>query len=227
LISPTKRPSPPLGTNSEVCVEDRTGHRARDLRDAARASQGDVAAFSRLVEANSGLVRSIALRVSGAEDAEDAGQEVWIRVWLNIAKFRGDSAFTTWLYRVATNTCLGLRRARLRRLAGARGDEAALLLARAPASGSSPETPILNAELREELRTALGHVRADHRTALVLRHVEDLSYAAIAELLDVPEGTAKGWASRGRSSLAAALASAKVEHTEKGGDRGRDEHCAR
>jgi RNA polymerase sigma-70 factor (ECF subfamily) len=124
--------------------EDRTRRRALDLRDAARASRGDVAAFSRLVEANCGLVSDIALRVLGAEDAEDAGQEVWIRLWLNIAKFRGDSAFTTWLYRVAANTCLGLRRTRLRRPEGTRGEEAALHLANAPGS-SDPETSALTA----------------------------------------------------------------------------------
>jgi RNA polymerase sigma-70 factor (ECF subfamily) len=133
-------------------------------------------------------VSGIALRVLGAEDA---GQEVWIRVWLNIAKFRGDSAFTTGLYRVAINTCLGLRRTRLRRPEGTRGEETALHLANTP-GGSDPEASALTAERREEVRIALRHVRADHRTALVLRHAEGLSYAEIADFMGVPIGTAKG-----------------------------------
>jgi RNA polymerase sigma-70 factor, ECF subfamily len=182
----------------------------RDLGDAALASRGDVAAFSRLVEAHSGLVRGVALRVMGVEDAEDACQEVWVRVWLNIARFRGDSAFTTWLYRVATNTCLGLRRARLRRPEGARSGEAAPHRAYATGRSSEPEVSILNAERREEMATALGRIRTQHRAALVLRHAEGLSYAEIAGLLNIPDGTAKGWVNRGRAAMLLAL-------TEKNG----------
>lgn len=72
-------------------------NRTRDWRNAARACRGDVAAFFRLVEDHSGLVRSVALRLLGAEDAPDATQEVWIRAWRNLRSFRGDSAFSTWL----------------------------------------------------------------------------------------------------------------------------------
>ena len=65
-----------------------------DQRLVARASRGDVDAFSILVREHSGLVHRVALRVLGAEDAQDATQEVWIRVWPNIKNFRGESAFT-------------------------------------------------------------------------------------------------------------------------------------
>jgi RNA polymerase sigma-70 factor (ECF subfamily) len=60
-------------------------------------------------------------------------------------------------------------------------------------------------ERREEILRALAHVRAEHRAALVLRHMEGLSYAEVAEVLDVPEGTAKGWVSRGRAALLVVL----------------------
>jgi RNA polymerase sigma-70 factor, ECF subfamily len=193
------------GAGSSPEFGTRGGEREpRDLGDAALASQGDVAAFSRLVEANSGLVRGVALRVMGAEDAEDACQEVWVRVWLNIARFRGDSAFTTWLYRVATNTCLGLRRARTRREARRRDGEESFLPE--PSGGDTdPVASVLRAERRGEMVVALGNVRSEHRTALVLRHAEGFSYAEIAELLGVPNGTAKGWTSRGRAGMLLAL----------------------
>jgi RNA polymerase sigma-70 factor (ECF subfamily) len=118
----------------------------------ARASRGDVEAFSKLVRAHSALVRGVTFRILGGQEAQDASQEVWVRVWANMKSFRGDSAFSTWLYRVA-----------------------------------------------------LGNVRAEHRAAMVMRHMEDLSCAEISEVLGVPDGTVKGWASRGRTAMLAAL----------------------
>ena len=82
---------------------------------AIRASRGDIEAFRLLVEEHSGLVYRVALRILGLEDAQDASQEVWIRVWRNIKNFRGDSAFSTWLYRITVNTCLSVRRKEARR----------------------------------------------------------------------------------------------------------------
>lgn len=158
------------------------------------------------MEKHSGLVRGVALRVVGADDVDDACQEVWVRAWRHAAGFRGDSAFRTWLYRVATNACLDLRRARLRRPEDAHGGDPAVGVAVASGGDSDPEASALLSERRREVRAALGRVRADHRAALVLRHAEGLFYAEIAASLGVPAGTAKGWASRGRSSLAAGLA---------------------
>ena len=68
-----------------------------------------------------------------------------------------------------------------------------------------PESQALGEERREELMRALEFVRAEHRAAVVLRHMEDLPYTEIAEILDVPDGTAKAWASRGRAALLVAL----------------------
>ncbi len=77
-----------------------------------------------------------------------------------------------------------------------------------------PEAMALNEERREELLRALKQVRAEHRVALVLRHMEGLSYAEVAEILGVPDGTAKGWVSRGRAALLVALS-----REERGGER--------
>ena len=75
-----------------------------------------------------------------------------------------------------------------------------------PGGDADPEAAVLGEEQREEIQAALGHVRAEHRAALVLRHMEGLSYAEIAQVLEVPEGTAKGWVSRGRAAMLIALA---------------------
>jgi RNA polymerase sigma-70 factor (ECF subfamily) len=70
---------------------------------------------------------------------------------------------------------------------------------------NSPESATLGAEKRAELLDALEDVRPEHRAALVLRHMEGLSYAEVADALDVPDGTAKGWVNRGRAALLVAL----------------------
>jgi RNA polymerase sigma-70 factor (ECF subfamily) len=171
----------------------------------ARASRGDVEAFTKLVEAHSGLVYRVSLRMLGSDDAQDASQEVWIRVWRNIKTFRGDSAFSTWLHRIAVNTCLSMRQRESRRQDHEVGSETPYL-SEPPGGDADPETSVLSAERREEIEAALGHVRAEHRAALVLRHMEGLSYAEIAEVLEVPDGTAKGWVSRGRAAMLIAQA---------------------
>ena len=169
----------------------------------SRASRGDVDAFSKLVSAHSALVRGVTLRMLGDQEAQDASQEVWVRVWANMKSFRGDSAFSTWLYRVTVNTCLSFRRKESRRRTREVEEELAHL---SISSGDGdPEEAALDAERREEIQVALGNVRAEHRAAMVMRHMEGLSCAEISEALGVPNGTVKGWASRGRTAMLAAL----------------------
>jgi len=179
---------------------------APDQALAIRASRGDVEAFRLLVQEHSGLVYRVALRILGAQDAQDASQEVWIRVWRNIENFRGDSTFSTWLYRITVNTCLSVRRKEARRGEREYGGDEMPFLPEPRGGDADPEAAALGGEQREEIQAALGHVRAEHRAALVLRHMEGLSYAEIARVLEVPDGTAKGWVSRGRAAMLIALA---------------------
>jgi RNA polymerase sigma-70 factor (ECF subfamily) len=148
----------------------------------------------------------VALRVLGTRDLPDANQEVWIKVWRNMGRFRGESAFTTWLYRIATNTCFGLRRTRSRLEKRRYNGEAASSRPKPAGDDADPEAAALNAERSREIGALLGRVRAEHRTALVLRHMEGRPYAEIAEILSVPSGTAKVWVSRGRTAMQRALA---------------------
>lgn len=136
----------------------------------------------------------------GDKEAQDASQEVWIRVWQSIKEFRGESAFSTWLYRITVNTCLNAREKELRREARELSEELPFLPG---PSGEEhdPEATTLSRERKDELLANLQELRAEHRAALVLRHMEGLGYAEISEVLEVPEGTAKGWVSRGRAAL--------------------------
>ena len=170
-----------------------------------RAARGDADAFARLVREHSGLVYRVALRILGPGEAQDASQEVWIRVWRSIGNFRGESAFSTWLYKITVNTCLSsLRKEQTTRLRELGGEFPQLTVQ--PGGEDDPEAVVLDGERRDEIFRALERVRADHRAALVLRHMEGLSYAEVASILDVPDGTAKGWVSRGRAALLVALA---------------------
>ena len=171
----------------------------------SRAAMGDVAAFSRLVQEHSGLVYRVAARMLGGDDAQDASQEAWVRAWRNMHKFRGDSAFSTWMYRITVNTCLSARQKEARRKEREIGDELPYL-PEPPGGDADPEASALSGERREEIFAALERVREEHRAALVLRHMEGLSYAEIAQILEVPDGTAKGWVSRGRAAMLVALA---------------------
>ena len=203
------RPSP--GRRPPLNVEDR--------RFVARASQGDVNAFTKLVRAHSSLVYRVALRILGAQDAQDASQEVWVRVWRNIKSFKEQSAFSTWLYRITVNTCLSFRHRESRRRQEQEYSNEEIPYLPEPSGGDTdPEAAALSAERREEIEAALEHVRVEHRAALVLRHMEGLSYAEIAEVLEVPDGTAKGWVSRGRAALFMALARQRRQENMGEGD---------
>jgi RNA polymerase sigma-70 factor (ECF subfamily) len=153
----------------------------------------------------------------GDADAQDASQEVWIRVWRNIQSFRGESAFSTWLYRITMNTCLSARQKEARRGEREYSGEEMPYLPEPSGGDADPEAAALSAERREEIEAALSHVRAEHRAALVLRHMEGLSYAEIAQVLEVPDGTAKGWVSRGRAAMLIALAEENHDrHIQRG-----------
>jgi RNA polymerase sigma-70 factor, ECF subfamily len=176
----------------------------KDYNLTRKAARGDIEAFSQLVREHSGLVYRVAARILGDSDAQDATQEVWIRVWRNVKSFRGESAFSTWLYKITVNTCLSTYRRKQSREARETGED----LAHLPVPPSIEDDPVaatVAGERREELLRALERVRPEHRAALVLRHMEGLSYVEVAQVLEVPEGTAKGWVNRGRAALLVAL----------------------
>lgn len=195
-------------------VELKNGRRTRawyvDAEDgtlAGLAAGGDDDAFTGLVVRHSGLVRAVAFGIVGSQDAQDACQEVWVRVWWAIGGFRGESSFTSWLYRIAFNTCLSARKKdERRRFKEVTAFDAGSTLV---TSEDDPEAMFLAGEQARKARgillKVLPQVRKEHRAALVLRHVENLSYAEVAEVLGVPQGTAKGWVYRGRATLLAAM----------------------
>lgn len=170
----------------------------------AAAQAGDRSALDALLRRHYDRVHAICRRVSGSSrDADDAAQEAMISIVRGLPRFDGRAAFTTWIYRIATNAALDEARRRGRR---------PMLHAVTDDDGPVPEQAdplshrvVEGAGDRMALDAALAALPDEFRTAVVLRDVGDLDYAEIAESLGVPVGTVKSRIARGRMLLARAL----------------------
>ncbi|HET8631395.1 MAG TPA: sigma-70 family RNA polymerase sigma factor [Thermomicrobiales bacterium] len=163
----------------------------------ARAGEGDQAAFQELVERYQGAVYNLAYRMLGApEEAEDAAQEIFVRIYRQLARYDRSRKFSTWVLAIATNYCIDqLRRRRLQLVPL----ENIIPWARAREAG--PEREALDREASDELQTLLRRLPEKYRAVLILRYWEELSCAEIGEVLQVPEGTVKTQLHRARKAL--------------------------
>jgi len=172
------------------------------------AKKGDEAAFERLVLQNQNLIWSLALRSTGdPSEAEELTQEVFVKAWLNLRLFRGDSRFSSWLYRICQNLLADRARRRAVRKEiplFAEDGESELPL---PDPGETPAEAAERAEARALLQSALACLPPDQRDTVVLRDIEGLSYAEIAGVFSVSEGTVKSRLSRAREKLRTILSS--------------------
>ena len=164
-----------------------------DQQLVAQAQRGARTAFSELVRRHHAAIYRVCFRILfDAEDAADATQETFMRAFDKLSTFHSRSTFKTWLVRVAVNVSLN---ARSQQRDGMPLDELRL-----PATPSA-EAVVLQAETVAQLYRALQALPYKHRVAVILRDLEGYSYADVATVLDVPEGTAKGWVHRGRKRL--------------------------
>lgn len=159
-----------------------------------RAQRGDRASQDALLREHYDTVRAVCHRiVLNRADADDAVQNALINIVRALPRFDGRSAFSTWVYRIATNAALDEVR-RIRRRAVPTDDH------RTIDSPTSDGTAAVDA--RTDVTAALSDLSEEHRVALVLRHVADLEYEEIAVILDVPVGTVRSRLSRARAQLA-------------------------
>jgi RNA polymerase sigma-70 factor (ECF subfamily) len=166
---------------------------------------GDSGQFEALVHAYEKTVYNLALRMLGdPQDALDASQETFFRAYRALASFRGDSKFSVWLYRLASNVCLDMLRKRSQAqvvsLSDEEGDELPI-----PDTSLSPEAALEKKELRRMVHQGLEQLDPVFRQALVLREINGLSYDEIATVTGLEPGTVKSRIFRARKKLAAIL----------------------
>lgn len=165
------------------------------LVEAARS--GDRVAFEELVRLTSADTYTLARRLCGnADDASDVVQEAYLRAYRSIRKFRGDSAFSTWLYRITANCAADHLNRRTRHRHDDLSDEHVDDRAEV-----DPESHSANVELRDELKVALDALPPKLRAAVVLRDIYDLPHEEIASQLNISESAAKVRLHRARRKL--------------------------
>jgi RNA polymerase sigma-70 factor (ECF subfamily) len=163
-----------------------------DLADARLAAAGDAEAFGRLYWRHAARVKALARRLLGPADAEDGTQEVFVRAWRGLGKFRGESAFGTWLHRLAVNVLLReLERSRRRPT----WDTPLETLAAEPEPSGDPD-----------LERALATLPAGLREVVVLHDMESHTHDEIGRLLGIGQSASKMRLHRGRSALRGMLA---------------------
>lgn len=160
-----------------------------------RAQEGDARAFELLALRHQDALYRLAVRVMGDRaEAEDALQEALIDAWRRIGRFRGDSAFSTWMYRIVTNRCVGMLRRR-------RPVPVERIEAPAPAH-DSPERAAERDAGMAALTRAVADLSDDLRVCWVLREMEGLGYAEISEITGASEDAVRGRIHRARIRLA-------------------------
>ena len=169
-----------------------------------RAQRGDLRAFDLLVLKYQGRIAALVSRyVSDAGEVEDVTQEAFIKAYRALGKFRGDSAFYTWLYRIAANAAKNHLVAKRRRpgadatIEDAEGfDEGGML-----SESASPEALAMGGELAEVVESALNALPDELKAALMLREFDGLSYDDIADVLGCPVGTVRSRIFRAREAV--------------------------
>lgn len=177
---------------------------------------GDHNAFESLVNRYQRQVANlIYMSMGNRDDVEDIAQEVFIRVYRSLPKFKFNSSFFSWIYRITMNLCIDeIRKRKIRRVLSLDFlTEDALEKSRKSFDIPTPSDSILSEEKKEMVRTAMLHLSREHREILTLREYQDLSYDEIAEILDLTLQAVKSRIFRARSEIRKLLSGYFKERT--------------
>lgn len=188
-----------------------TGNNQTDKHLVERVLSGDRAAFGVIIKNTEGLVAQIVFRMVGnAEDRKDVAQDVYVKVYQGLARFRFNAKLSTWIGQIAYNTCLSYLEKKKLVLPGDgherdEPDEGSMVFSGRFFSEGGPgnvtERSIDQKELSAILRTALQELSPIYRTLITLYHHEELSYEEIRQITGLPEGTVKNYLFRARKAL--------------------------
>jgi RNA polymerase sigma-70 factor (ECF subfamily) len=171
-----------------------------------RAQKGDHDAFAALVDEHQRYVYNLALRVVKDEnEALDLTQETFVRAWIALPNFKGQSQFRTWLYRIVTNLCYN-RLPNLRRSLNDLGDDVMENIPEMDSTLDNPAHKFESNETRSYLHKAIENLDENYRLLLTMRYQNELSYDEIASTLNLPLGTVKTGIFRAKAQLRTALA---------------------
>ncbi|MDD5632637.1 MAG: RNA polymerase sigma factor RpoE [Methylococcales bacterium] len=170
-----------------------------------RVQRGDKSAFDFLViKYQHRIIQLVNRYVKDPSEAQDVAQEAFIKAYRALGNFRGDSAFYTWLYRIAINTAKNYLVSRSRRNSDFQVDiQDAEVFENAPQlqGMETPERHLLNQEIINTIQEAIDKLPEDMRTAIMLREFDGMSYEEIAEAMDCPVGTVRSRLFRAREAI--------------------------
>lgn len=182
-----------------------SGIEQSDLELVRRAQRGERGAFDLLVlRYQHKVIKLVARLLRDPTEAEDVAQDAFVKAYRALGSFRGDSAFYTWLYRIAVNTARNVMASRQRRPLDYEADlnesEQSAVESRMRHT-DTPEAAVLSEEIHQTVNRAVEQLPEDLRTAIILREVEGLSYEEIAEAMDCPVGTVRSRIFRAREAI--------------------------
>lgn len=200
-------------TESKTQIEQLTPDEERAI--IRQCQSGELDAFGLLVKCyQDRLLNVVARLIDNPDDAREIAQDVFVKAMQNIGRFRLESSFYTWLYRIATNHTLSVRRRKKKfrwiAMFSPRDDESSGI----DLPDKNVRQPYQNMEADENVRLvakAIASLESDYRAAVVLRDMEQMSYDQISEVLEIPLGTVKSRIYRGREILKGFLKSNGVE----------------
>jgi RNA polymerase sigma-70 factor, ECF subfamily len=153
----------------------------------AACRRREIPAFEQLYQTHGPRLKSVAFHIAGnRQDAEDAVQETFLKLYRSIGSFQGQSSIGTWLCRIVINVCYDLARKRQRETGPPEGDRA------------GPPTQV---GLKVALDDAMRRINPRHRMVFLLFEVEGMRHSEIASILDIPEGTSKAWLFEAKKEL--------------------------
>ena len=170
-----------------------------------KAKSGDIKAFEKLIEDHQKKVFNIALRMIGDYDeASELAQEAFLKAYKSIKSFKGDSLFSTWIYKITTNVCLDEIRRKRKKLISLDEDiehDGSEFKRQIKDHSPGPESLAENNELKRMVKESINLLPEDYKIVIVLRDIQGFSYEEISRIIKCPIGTVKSRINRARRAL--------------------------